>query len=139
MVKRVPADIADIVYSGPVRGCAHKLWNLPEALLRVHKIDAGALGIRLQFCALTLPVPRRVGPRSSDENSAIHQSLLEHLHLGLGGRCRTDHQHFVVSPTAQGVWHVLIISRQQSRFSVGVKSPLRSLTPKKANKGRKLV
>jgi hypothetical protein len=35
-----------------------------------------------------------VGPRSSDENSAIHQSLLEHLHLGLGGRRRTDHQHF---------------------------------------------
>ena len=29
MVKRVPADIADIVYSGPVRGYAHKLWNLP--------------------------------------------------------------------------------------------------------------
>jgi len=26
----------------------------------------------------------------------------------------------MVSPTAQGVWHVLIISRQQSRFSVGV-------------------
>jgi len=24
MVKRVPADIADIVYSGPVRGYAHK-------------------------------------------------------------------------------------------------------------------
>jgi hypothetical protein len=35
-----------------------------------------------------------VEPRSSDENSAIHQSLLEHLHLGLGGRRRTDHQHF---------------------------------------------
>src|ERR1700746_190360 len=30
----------------------------------------------------------------------------------------------MVSPTAQGVWHVLIISRQQSRFSVGVKSRL---------------
>ena len=28
------------------------------------------------------------------KNSAIHQSLLEHLHLGLGGRRRTDHQHF---------------------------------------------
>jgi hypothetical protein len=45
MVKRVPADIADIadiVYSGPVRGYAHKLWNLPEALhFRVH-IDEGA-------------------------------------------------------------------------------------------------
>ena len=30
----------------------------------------------------------------------------------------------MVSPTAQGVWHVLIISRQQSRFSVGEKSRL---------------
>ena len=50
MVKRVPADIADIVYSGPVRGYAHKLWNLPEALhFRVHKIGAGDLGIRLQL------------------------------------------------------------------------------------------
>ena len=32
MVKRVPADMADLVYSGPVRGYAHKLWSLPEAL-----------------------------------------------------------------------------------------------------------
>ena len=62
MVKRVPADIADIVYSGPVRGYAHKLWNLPEALqFRVHKIGAGDLGIRLQFNALTLPKPRKSG------------------------------------------------------------------------------
>jgi len=52
MVKRVPADIADIVYSAPVRGYAHKLWNLPEALhFRVLEIGAGDLGIRLQFRA----------------------------------------------------------------------------------------
>ena len=50
MVKRVPADIEDIVYSGPVRGYANKLWNLPEALhFCVHKIGAGDLGIRLQL------------------------------------------------------------------------------------------
>ena len=50
MVKRVPADIADTVYSGPVRGYAYKLWNLVEALhFRVHKIGPGDLGIRPQL------------------------------------------------------------------------------------------
>jgi hypothetical protein len=48
--KRVPADIADIEYSGPVRGYAHKLWNLPEALhFRLRTNAPGVNGIEISM------------------------------------------------------------------------------------------
>ena len=129
MVKRVPADIADIVYSGPVRGYAHKLWNLPEALqFRVHKIGAGDLARHSPAISRlnVTEAQKEWGRAVRMKTPRFIKVCWEHLHLGWEVDVERTINILMVSPTAQGVWHVLIISRQQSRFSVGEKSPLHS-------------
>ena len=81
MVKRVPADIADTVYSGPVRGYAPKLWNLAEALhFRVHKIGPGDLGIRLQLGKIA--ISNNVGGVKHDLSTRLH-ALVKERHFAL--------------------------------------------------------
>ena len=72
MVNRVPADIADIVYSGTRSRIRPQMWNLPEAQhFRVHKIGAGDLGIRLQLA------------RNPDFTQIPDQHLLQHIEFAL--------------------------------------------------------
>lgn len=50
MVKRVPADIADIVYSGPVRAYATNCGAYPNrSIFAYTRLGAGDLGIRRQL------------------------------------------------------------------------------------------